>query len=156
MVTSLINDTRCLSLELSFSALRLNVRTNVELYTHFGESLSENGVEDRLLNAAISETLQVHADFFRAKVTKSLPTSRTARAKAFGKLNEVVSNVGYSLRWQEHNWDQLDLFEQAGSIATANLVTAGSLLSPSEDPELVILNALTDEDREELENSAQD
>jgi len=156
MVTSLINDTRCLSLELSFPSLGTNVRTNVEVYTHNGKSLAENDFDEKLVIAAISETLQVHADFFRVEVIKNLPKSSKARAKSFDKLNGIVSDVEYSLRWREHNWDQLDLFDQAGSPACVNLVSSGSLMSVSEHPELVVLNSLTSQEAFELGNSAQD
>jgi hypothetical protein len=123
---------------------------------HDGSSLLGSGVNEKLIAAAISETLQVHADFFRVEVIKNLPKSPKARAKAFDLLNAVVNAVGYSPRWQEHNWDQLDLFDQAGAPACVNLVSQGSLMSVSEHPELVVLNSFASQEAFDDKNSARD
>lgn len=139
MVTKKI-DTRSLSLELSWPALQLDVRVNVELRTHHGCPFPEDGI-DREVATAVSETLQVHADLFRFEVVSRLPKSVRAREKALNLVDGTLNGVTFSTRWQAHNCDQLDLFERAGKVG-ANLISAGLLVSPTEDQPFVDPNEL--------------
>jgi hypothetical protein len=129
MVTKKI-DTRSLSLELSFPALQLDVRVNVELRTHDGRVFGD-GDFDRNVLAAISETLVLHSDLYRFEAIRDLPKSVKAREKIFDELNNRFNGVTFSDRWVAHHPDQLDLFKTAGTHGT-NLISGGLLVSPTE------------------------
>lgn len=124
-------DTRRLELELSYPALKLDVRVNVEIRDHEGRYRHDVG--DRVVSQAISETLQLHADFFRFEVADGLPKNKSQRDAAFDILSAAIEGVCFSERWQEHNWDQLDLFDQAEHGPVHNLMSHGLLESPSTD-----------------------
>lgn len=123
-------DTRRLELELSFPALQLDVRVNVQIRDQLGQL--RNDLNDRVVAQAVSETLQLHADLFRFEVTDGLPKNKRARDVAFDTLSAALDGVSFSARWQEHNWDQLDLFDRAEYGPVHNLMSHGLLESPTD------------------------